>query len=229
MRLNLRKNNIEMKKQYWFLVFVFLLATSTTTWSQERDTLICRGRLFISCPVPEQVQTRMMGKSMPVTIPIPFEELRYLILPYYDFEGNIQTGEMICNKSIADDLLHVFKNLFAIQYPINSIRLIDDFDADDEASMQANNTSCFNYRYTDGTSQLSKHAYGRAVDINPLQNPWVRGDKVYPTTAQAYVNRNSNRPHMIKKDDACYKIFTLKGFIWGGDRDRSWDYQHFQK
>ena len=149
-----------MKKQYWFLVFVFLLATSTTTWSQEGDTLICRGRLFISCPVPEQVQTRMMGKSMSVTIPIPFEELRYLILPYYDFEGNIRTGEMICNKSIADDLLHVFKNLFAIQYPINSIRLIDDFDADDEASMQANNTSCFNYRYTDGTSQLSKHAYG---------------------------------------------------------------------
>ncbi len=197
--------------------------------AQESDTLVCRGLLFISSEVPEEVQDRMIGKSMPESIPIPFDELRYLTLPYYDFNGEIQTGEMICNKSIADDLLFIFRALFRMKYPINSIRLIDDFDGDDEASMQANNTSCFNYRKVKGINQLSNHAYGKAVDINPLQNPWVPGYKVHPSNATEYADRSKDFPHKIDHDDACYILFKSRGFFWGGDWSHSMDYQHFQK
>ena len=171
----------------------------------------------------------MIGKSMPKSIPVPFENLSYLTLPYYDFQGNIQTGEMVCHTSIAHDLLYIFRTLFWFQYPINSIRLIDDFNASDEASMQANNTSCFNYRTILGTNLLSKHAYGKAVDINPLQNPWIRGGKVYPSTATPYTDRNRDFPHKIDEKDACYLLFKSKGFIWGGSWGQSKDYQHFEK
>jgi len=197
--------------------------------AQESDTLVCRGRLFISREVPEEVQNRMIGKSMPESIPIPFEELRYLTLPYFDFNGEIQTGEMVCNKSIAEDLLFIFKALFRLKYPINSIRLIDDFDGDDEASMQANNTSCFNYRTVQGINQLSNHAYGKAVDINPLQNPWVPGNQVHPSNAKEYADRSKDFPHKIDHNDPCYILFKSRGFFWGGDWSHSMDYQHFHK
>ena len=117
----------------------------------------------------------MQGKSMPDNTTINFDELRFLTVFYYDYSGNIRKGELVCNKAIAKDLLFIFRALFSRAYPINSIRLVDDFGADDEASMQANNTSCFNYRTVAGSKTLSKHAFGLAVDINPLENPYVKG------------------------------------------------------
>lgn len=216
-----------MKKLGILVLFVFLL--THFGYAQDSDTLVCRKRLFISSPVPEQVKERMIGKSMPKTMPISFEELRYLILPYFDFDGNVQTGEMVCHKSIAKDLLFVFRTLFRLGYPIYSIRLVDDFDGNDEASMQANNTSCFNYRTIMGTNILSNHAFGMAVDVNPLQNPWVRNGLVNPTNAIPYVDRSRDFLHKIDRKDACYIIFKTKGFTWGGDWSPSKDYQHFQK
>ena len=202
---------------------------TTMAVAQDSDTLVCHGHLFISGAVPEQVQQRMIGNSMPKSIPISFNELRYLTLPYYDFDGNIQIGEMVCNKVIAHDLLVVFRILFHFNYPIQSIRLVDDYGADDEASMHANNTSCFNYRYIHGTNILSKHALGRAVDVNPLQNPWVKGNMTYPSTAVPYRDRTPAFPHKIDQQDLCYRVFKWKGFVWGGEWRTSKDYQHFQK
>ena len=198
-------------------------------FSQTNDLVYCNHRFFMSQPVPERVQTRMRGKSLPSKALIRIEDLRYLTLYYYDFEGEIQKGEMVCNKAIARDLLVVFSKLFKIAYPINSIRLVDDFDADDEVSMQANNTSCFNYRPVPGTNRLSRHAFGMAVDINPLQNPWIPGGIVHPSTAGEYVDRSKDFPHKIDQNDACYRIMKKQGFIWGGEWKWAKDYQHFQK
>jgi hypothetical protein len=217
-----------MKKVLTIVLFL-ILGFVGKGYAQKNDTMVFHRQLFISGPVPEQVQQRMIGKSMPANIPISFNELRYLQLPYYDFEGNIQIGEMVCNKAIADDLLDIFRILFHFEYPFQSIRLVDDFDGDDEASMQANNTSCFNYRNIPGSQLLSKHALGRAIDINPLQNPWVRGSRTYPSTATPYRDRSRDFPHKIDKQDLCYRVFKWKGFFWGGEWKTAKDYQHFHK
>lgn len=196
---------------------------------EAEDTLWYQGNVFASYPIPETVRARMQGKSMKDNARIGYDQLRYLTLPYYDFDGNIQNGEMVCNKAIAHDLLCIFRDLFSEEYPICSIRLVDDFDADDEASMEANNTSCFNYRTIAGTKILSRHAFGMAVDINPLQNPCVRGSRIQPKTATDYVDRIKDFPHKIDKEDFCKKVFTSFGFRWGGDWRRMKDYQHFEK
>ena len=197
--------------------------------SRADDTLCYKGYVFFSQPVPEAVKTRMQGKSLPETARIGFDELRYLTLYHYDFDGRIQQGEMVCNKAIAHDLLCIFRTLFAEAYPINSIRLVDDFDASDEVSMQANNSSCFNYRTIAGSWRLSQHAFGMAVDINPLQNPCVKGSRIRPSTATDYVDRSKQFPHKIDDNDFCKKTFESYGFRWGGRWRSLKDYQHFER
>lgn len=197
--------------------------------SHAEDTLCYQGYVFFSQPVPETVKTRMQGKSLPETAKIGFDELRYLTLYHYDFDGRIQQGEMVCNKAIAHDLLCIFRILFAEAYPIYSIRLVDDFDASDEASMQANNSSCFNYRTIAGSWRLSQHAFGLAVDINPLQNPCVKGSRIRPSTATDYVDRSNDFPHKIDNNDLCKKTFESYGFRWGGRWRSVKDYQHFER
>ena len=197
--------------------------------SHADDTLCYKGYVFFSQPVPEAVKTRMQGKSLPEAARIGFDELRYLTLYHYDFDGRIQQGEMVCNKAIAHDLLCIFRTLFAEAYPINSIRLVDDFDASDEASMQANNSSCFNYRTIAGSWRLSQHAFGMAVDINPLQNPCVKGSRIRPSTATDYVDRSKQFPHKIDDNDLCKKTFESYGFRWGGRWRSLKDYQHFER
>lgn len=211
------------------VLFLGLMLMAGACFAQPQDIIYSHQQYFISEPVPPSVQMRMKGKSLPETAMISIDDLRYLTLPYYDFDGHIQIGEMICNKAIARDLLLIFCELFRLRYPIHSIRLVDDFDASDDASMAANNTSCFNYRNIKGTQQLSRHAFGMAVDVNPLQNPWVRANRVDPPLSKEYVDRNREFPHKIDKKDVCYRAFKAKGFKWGGEWGKSKDYHHFQK
>ena len=185
--------------------------------------------VFTSQPVPEAVEARMRGVSYPDDAEVRLSDLRYLQLSYIDFEGNSQVGEMICNKAIADDLVAIFRELYEARYPIRSIRLIDDFNGDDEASMAADNTSCFNYRRKTGMRELSKHARGLAVDINPFENPYVRPSRVRPAGASAFADRSKDFPHKIDKDDLCYRLFRAHGFSWGGTWRSVRDYQHFEK
>lgn len=188
-----------------------------------------KGFLFTSQPIPNAVRARMQEKSMPETATISYDELRYLTVFHYDYEGNIRKGELVCNKAIARDLLLIFRALFSRAYPINSIRLVDDFDASDEVSMQANNTSCFNYRTVAGSKTLSKHAKGMAIDINPLENPYVKGSFIQPSTATDYVDRNKDFPHKIDENDFCKEVFESFGFQWSGNWLTVKDYQHFEK
>ena len=185
--------------------------------------------VFTAEPVPEAVEARIRGVSYPDDAEVELSDLRYLRLSYVDFDGREQVGEMICNKAVADDLVAIFRALFEARYPIRSIRLIDDFGGDDEASMAADNTSCFNYRRKTGMRELSKHALGLAVDVNPFENPYVRPSRVRPAGASTYADRTKDFPHKIDKEDLCYKLFRQHGFSWGGTWRSVQDYQHFEK
>ena len=211
----------------WLLFWILLVAG--TSFAQTKEYIVRDHRFFISEPIPDQVLSRMAGNTLPKGAAIRIEDLRYLTLHYYDFDGQVRKGEMICNQEIAYDLLMIFSELFHRHYPFYSICLVDDFGGSDEASMMANNTSCFNYRNIKGTQLLSKHAYGMAVDVNPLQNPWIRGKNIYPPSGAEYADRTREFPHKIDKDDDCYQLFKAKGFLWGGEWKRGKDYQHFYK
>lgn len=219
---------------------------------QPEDPKAC----FYYEPLSEDIIARITGISYPVTkdeatelavsavnitdseetIAISYKDLRYLQVLYYDFNGEVQTGELICNKGIAQDLLDIFYELYLNEYQIEKIRLIDEYNGDDTASMLDNNTSCFNYRVVDGTTSLSKHATGCAIDINPFYNPYVVFNKdgsgktyISPEGSEIYADRSQDFPYKIDENDLCYKLFKEHGFTWGGDWNSCKDYQHFQK
>ena len=153
---------------------------------------------------------------------------------HVDFEGKTQQGVLICNKDIAKDLREIFTELYKAKYPIERIRPISEYGNDDERSMQANNTSCYCYRTVEGSSKLSKHARGMAIDVNPLYNPCVKRKKdgtllVQPSTGKPYVNRSKSFKYKITQQDLCYRLFTKHGFRWGGAWRSLKDYQHFEK
>lgn len=185
--------------------------------------------VFTAQPIPAAVEARMRGVSYPEDAEVKLSDLRYLRLSYVDYDGRDQVGELVCNKAIADDLVEIFRELYDARYPIKSMRLIDDFNGDDEASMAADNTSCFNYRKKTGMRELSKHARGLAIDINPFENPYVRPSRVRPAGASAYADRTRDFPHKIDKNDLCYRLFRAHGFSWGGTWRSVQDYQHFEK
>ena len=189
---------------------------------------------FVSVPVPDSVFQRMQGRSWPVGCSVNRSDLRYLRLSHYDAAGKVHMGEMVCNKAIAQDLIAIFQELYRQKYPIQQIRLIDDYDADDERSMRANNSSCFCYRQVSGTKKLSKHAMGMAVDINTLYNPYVHKGRdgrqvVEPATAWRYVDRTKSFLYKITRDDLLCRLFRKYGFRWGGDWRTMKDWQHFEK
>jgi hypothetical protein len=197
-------------------------------------TLVVSAQEFSSQPIPDSVFQRMQGRSWPEGCTIRRADLRYLRLSHYDAEKRQHVGEMVCNKAIADDLLDIFRELYRQQYPIQRIRLIDDYDASDERSMRDNNSSCFCYRRISGTTKLSKHAQGMAVDINTLYNPYVRTGKngrriVEPATATKYVDRRKSFPYKIVKGDLLHRLFLQHGFKWGGSWRTMKDWQHFEK
>jgi hypothetical protein len=193
-----------------------------------------QGQTFTSQAIPDSVWQTMQGKTWHDNPYIRRSDLRYLRISHYDLEGRVHVGEMICNKLIADKLLAIFSELYAAHYPIQRMRLPDNYDADDERQMRDNNTSCFCYRNVSGSKNLSKHARGLAIDINTLYNPYIRYSKkdgsriVEPATAVKYCDRKANFPYKITTSDLCYKLFVKYGFTWGGAWRTMKDYQHFE-
>lgn len=194
------------------------------------DSLVC---LFDIQEIDECTRQRMMGKSYGVSCDIPWTELRYLVIPHYDGHGNVRVGEMVCNKAIAENLIEAFKGMFMDGYAIERMVLIDDYDGEDERSMAANNTSCFNFRRIAGSKRLSLHSRGMAVDINPLYNPYVKivakEPMVLPGEGKRYVNRKFDSPYKVDLNSSAYKRMKAQGFSWGGSWRNRKDYQHFQK
>lgn len=190
---------------------------------------------FVYNKLSSELKSQMKGKSYPRTgAKISFSELREVEVKYYDFNGNTRSGTLIVNKKIALKTAKIFYELYQIRYPIQRIRPIDAYDADDTRSMEANNTSAFNYRTVEGSTKLSMHSMGLAIDLNPRINPCIRNGKVDPPNGKVYKNRNVNKckgkykKYMIQKGDKVYKIFKKYGFKWGGEWYSLKDYQHFE-
>lgn len=190
-------------------------------------------RCFAAEEIDATLRSRIAGKSYKAGCTVPLSELRYLKVLHYDLQGRIRLGELICNRAIAGELLDIFRTLYRARYPIERMVLVDDYDADDLRSMEADNTSCFNFRRIEGSTSLSKHSLGMAIDINPLYNPCVkkRGDRVTvsPESGRPYADRSADFPCKITADDLCYREFIRHGFTWGGAWNSLKDYQHFEK
>ena len=159
--------------------------------------------------------------------PVPLSDLRLVKLTHWGFDGQAHPGELVVHRDVAGRILGVFASLYEARFPIQQVRLIDEFGGDDDRSMAANNTSAFNCRRVAGTSRWSHHAFGRAIDINPVQNPYVRsaGD-VRPPEGRPYIRRDPNVPGLITANGPVVAAFARIGWPWGG-RWASPDYQHF--
>lgn len=204
------------------------LTAKGTEDSSETDADLSEA--FYAAPISEEIKERITGISYPDYEPygISYDELRYVHVLHYNLDHEVKEGELICNQLIAEDLVEIFQELFEQEYPIERICLVDDYNGDDETSMRDNNTSCFNYRVIAGSSSLSNHSFGLAIDINPLYNPYVSGGYVQPATGAAYADRSGDFPYKIDREDLCYQLFTEHGFTWGGDWSSPKDYQHFE-
>ena len=160
---------------------------------------------------------------------ITYNDLRHVIVSHYDFNGEVQRGELIVNNKVADEIIEIFKEVFEVKYPIEKMVLVSEYNNDDDLSMADNNTSAFNFRPITGGGGWSNHAYGLAIDINPKYNPYVSKNAVYPVNGVSYVNRDEDVEGMIKEGDALFNAFTSRGWTWGGDWNSLKDYQHFEK
>ena len=179
--------------------------------------------------LPAEARQRMTGVSWRQGCPVGLDDLRLLRLSYVDFDGAAKVGELVVHRAIADAVVRVFAKLYAARFPIRGMQTIEAFDGSDDASMAANNTSGFNCRNVPNTKHWSNHAYGRAIDVNTVENPYLPGKQIMPPAGKDYLDRRTVRPGMIVAGDAVVTAFKTEGFAWGGAWRTGVDYQHFEK
>jgi len=199
--------------------------------ADPRDWCADQGSSFggTAARIDAATRERMVGSSWRAGCPVPLRNLRYLRLNHRDFDGRVRRGELVVHEDHAGRVLRAMERVWQGRFPMARMRLVDDYGADDDRSMAANNTSAFNCRSVVGRSGVwSQHSYGWALDINPVQNPFVLSDgTVLPPAGEAYVDRARRRPSMIHRGDVVFRAFAGIGWEWGGDWSSSKDYQHF--
>ena len=161
--------------------------------------------------------------------PVSPGRLRRVRLTYWGFDGRAHTGALIANEDAVPDLVHVFSRLYAARFPIRRLRPIDAYGGNDERSLEADNTAAFNCRYVigPGPRRWSVHAYGEAIDVNPVENPYLESGRVHPRAGRAYLDRGRERPGMAYRGGVLVRAFAAVGWQWGGRWTGSPDYQHF--
>lgn len=172
-------------------------------------------------------RSQMTGVTWETGCPVFLDDLRVLTVRHWDFEGGVQDGVLIVAATHAQDLDGVFQKLFDEKFAIRSMRPAVEFGGSDDASMAADNTSAFNCRAVTGGSSWSEHSYGHAIDINPRENPYVKGSTVLPPEGSAYLDREADEPGLIQADGPVVAAFTAIGWGWGGTWSSLKDYQHF--
>jgi len=185
--------------------------------------------IFTAEPLPYHIIQQITGVSFHENQHFDYCHLAYLTVTHVDFYGYSRHGHIIVAASIADEVLDIFREIYDYGFPIAQMRLIDYYYALDYYSMAANNSVGFNFRYIAGTTTLSRHAWGMAIDINPIQNPFIRGDVILPVAGRYYLDREYVRPGMIIPGDVVYRAFTSRGWIWGGHWRLPIDYHHFER
>ena len=170
---------------------------------------------------------RMTGVSWRPGCPVGLRDLRLLRLSHWGFDGKVRTGRLIVHADVARELVGVFRRLYAARFPIRRMVPVDAYGASDFRSIEADNTSAFNCRFVEGTSRWSEHAYGRAIDLNPIENPYVSGGRTSHRASRPYVDRTRHRPGMAFEGGAVVRAFDAVGWGWGGRWTSVQDYQHF--
>jgi len=178
-------------------------------------------------PLSAEVCARITNKSWRDDSRCPrFEQLAYLDIAHVTFDGGVTRGELVVAAALAPRAVEVFRRLYQLGFPIRQMKLVDDYDASDDASMAADNSSAFNFRVVAGTNNLSQHALGRAIDINPVENPWRKPDRIIPKAGKAFADRTQVRPGMIVRPGPVVAMFDELGWEWGGDWRHAFDDHH---
>jgi len=175
-------------------------------------------------PLPDDVLARSTWKE---DCPVTLDELSYLTMTHYGFDGEFHMGEMIVNSSVADDVVDVFRRLHEARFPIEQMRVIDEFELDLPPTGDWNDTTSFVCRPTVNSERWSQHAFGLAIDVNPFHNPYLKEGLVIPELASAYLDRDDVRPGMVARDDVVFAAFSDIGWTWGGDWNTLKDWMHF--
>jgi hypothetical protein len=178
-------------------------------------------------PLPSEVRALMEGVSWFPACPLSLDDLALLELSHWGFDGAVHEGRLVVASQVARPVLAAFRALYEARFPIERMEPVDAYGGDDERSMAANNSSGFNCRRVMGESRWSMHAYGTAIDLNPVQNPYLKAGRVYPPAASAYLDRTQDRPGMVRRGGPAHRAFRDIGWKWGGLWRRVKDYQHF--
>jgi hypothetical protein len=178
-------------------------------------------------PIPPAMRAQMTGVSWRPGCPVPLGDLRLIALTYRGFDGRAHTGQLVANRDAASTLVGVFRRLYAARFPIRRMRLVDAYGGDDFRSIEADNTSAFNCRAATGSTHWSQHAYGRAIDVNPIENPYVSGGTSSHAASKPYLDRSRHRPGMAYEGGVLVESFRAAGWGWGGTWSGIKDYQHF--
>lgn len=215
-------------------ILLYLLITSmlcpTSIFAQNSDTHVSadfKGNISF---IPSTIQKRMKLYTWHEGCPLPLNDLRYVTLSYWGFDKKSHIGSLIVNKSLAKEVVQIFKSLYFQQFPIERMELMDAFKGNDDDAMAANNTSSFNCRDLTGQpGTFSQHSYGRAIDINTKINPYIDDSLILPPNGSKFVDRSKPYPGKIMKNSLIYKLFIKHGWDWAGNWYDVQDYQHFEK
>jgi poly-gamma-glutamate synthesis protein (capsule biosynthesis protein) len=188
-------------------------------------------------PISDAIKNRMVkGNSWHKGCPVSLRDLRYIRVSYRDFDGVDRIGELIMHHEAAEDIVAIFGRLYEIGYPVRQMRLVSDFGGNDWRSIEADNTSAFNCRNATGSKKWSKHAYGRAIDLNPIENPYIsKSGHIAHKASLKYrkrVHHSRTAPSdraLLLQNDKAVRVFKSYGWKWGGDWQGVKDYQHFVK
>ena len=183
----------------------------------------------IEFPVPDSVLTDIRDFTWKSKAPVELAELALVKVPFYGFDGEEHMGEIVVHNELAQEVLDIFRELDEARYPIEKVKRMDAYQGNEEKSVLNNNSTAFYYRPAVILEDIPLHSYGRAVDINPFQNPYVSEGLVSPEDAQEFGDRSRQVKGMIQKGDACYNAFISRGWVWGGDGQEYQDYGHFEK
>lgn len=235
----------QMTKRHWYLLLIVFLSITGVLIVESVKNHVKNGRGFYKENISAELKNEMLNKNVwNINCPVAIERLRLLTIPYFNFSGQEKLdGKLIVLDVAAERTLAIFRELHRNKFPIANMKLITEYNGDDELSMEDNNTSSFNCRPITGGDQLSVHSYGLAIDINPLQNPYIDNDyevgkhnvRVMPSAGMQYLNRTKLKPGMVEntfnddESETVIDVFKRNGFrVWGGNWENPLDYQHFQ-
>lgn len=193
------------------------------TWLPDPDTDEWFAQ--VEMDVPDDVAVRSSWES---ECPVSLDDLAYIVMPYWGFDGKVHTGEMLLHEDYANDVAGVFEEIFAAQFPIEEMRVISREERDSPTTGDHNVTSAFTCRKIVGAVDVwSEHASGMAIDINPFHNPFIRNEEIFPELSESYVDRDWDRAGMIHEDSAVFDAFEAIGWSWGGHWTGREDWMHF--